>query len=239
MLLKTQNLSISHSPKLNLLNALNLNIEEGEVVVIIGENGVGKSTLIKTLSGLLDYHKGSIKLENKELKEWHGLDLAQNLAYVASNENVSGMLTVSEFVAFGRYPFSNWLMKLSEKDKTLISESLSACGITYLCNKKIDEISDGEKQKVFLAKALAQNTKILIFDEPTSHLDIKSSRAVLKLINTLKSKGKSIVFSSHQVEKALAIADKIWLVDCGRVIQVSPKEFENSVELKRIVFGED
>lgn len=238
-LLHIENLSASYSKKFDVLSKINVTLTKGEIIVVIGENGSGKSTLLKSICGLLAYSTGSILLKNKEISDWDKRELAKVLSYVSSSENVNAMIRVEDFVGFGRYPYSNWLAELSEKDKEYIEHALNSCGIAYLKHKMMGHLSDGENQKVYLARAIAQQTPFIILDEPTTHLDIKSSNAIFKLLKNQKSEGRSILFSSHQVEKAMQIADKVWLVDCGNVIETTPEEFWKKEELKQLVFGKE
>ncbi|MBL4709161.1 MAG: ABC transporter ATP-binding protein [Flavobacteriales bacterium] len=238
-LLHIENLSASYSKRFDVLSKVNISLAKGEIIAVIGENGSGKSTLLKSICGLLNYSTGSIRLQNKEIKDWDKKEMSKILSYVSSSEKVNSMILVDEFVGFGRYPYSNWLAKLSEQDEMHIDDALIACGVAYLKNKMMGQLSDGENQKVYLARAIAQQTPFIILDEPTTHLDIKSSNAIFKLLRNQKTENRSILFSSHQVEKALQIADKVWLVDCGRVIETTPKEFLGNDELKQLVFGEE
>ena len=235
--LHIENLTVGYTKHSTILKGVNVAANSGEVILVIGENGSGKSTLLKTISGLLKFRSGSIAVLSRSLSDWNKSDLSKKVSYVASRENMNLNLTVTDFVAFGRYPYSNWLSQQSEIDKALIAESIKACGIEYLADKKVSEISDGEKQKVSLARAIAQETEILILDEPTTHLDIKSTNSILKLIKQQKGKEKCIVFSSHQVEKAIKVADKVWVVSCGKVIEASVESFLQNKELKELVFG--
>lgn len=237
-MLQISDLTLSYKKGIPTLKKLNLSLKNGDVIAVIGENGVGKSTLIKAIAGLISFDLGTISIKGKDLKTWDLKELSKVLVLVASKQSVSGLLSVEEFVAFGRYPFASWYFKQSPEDNKVIEQSLKNCGISHLAKKNINEISDGERQKVFLAKALAQNTELLLLDEPTSYLDIKSSRAILKLICTLKEEGKTIIFSSHQVRESIEIATKLWLVNNKEVIELTPDEFKKSVKYQKIIFGE-
>jgi iron complex transport system ATP-binding protein len=237
-LLHIRDLSVSYSTKVEILSNLNLRLNSNELIAIIGENGAGKSTLLKSICGLTAYHKGQILLFNKELKKWNRAELAKKVAYVSSNDRVKSSMTVERFVGFGRYPYSGWMVRQTEQDKEQIISALDVCKIAYLKSKRMSQLSDGERQKVYLAKAIAQNTELIILDEPTTHLDIKSSNSIFKLIENQKVAGRTVLFSSHQVDRALSIADKVWLVDCGRVIEITPDQFFESTELRKKIYGE-
>lgn len=222
-----------------VLSNVNFSLNQGEVLLILGENGSGKSTLIRAIAGLLPYHSGSVKVFGNEVSRWSKQELARKMALVLTEKNISGMLGVEEFVAFGRYPFTNWLGKLTEHDQKAVEQSIGRCGLQHLRNKRIDQLSDGEKQKVFLARALAQSCDCLILDEPTTHLDVKNTVTQLKLIQSLsKEEGKTIVFSSHQFDLALQVADKVCLVEGQQVHIIKPQDFYDDCRYQEILLGE-
>lgn len=236
MIIDINNLTIAYNKKVTIFSELSLQMEKNEIIALIGENGAGKSTLLKTISGLLDYQSGSIQLFNQDLKKWNKAELAKKMAYVSSNEKVNSSLTVQQFVAFGRYPYLGWMVNLTEKDNDIISQAIADCKITYLQQKSMSQLSDGERQKVYLARSIAQNTDLIILDEPTTHLDVRSSKAMFELINIQKEQGKSIIFSSHQIEKALEIADQVWIVHCGQVVKTTPELFWKNEKLKELIY---
>ena len=231
-------LTVGHTN--SILTGLNLSVVSNEIIVVIGENGAGKSTLIKTIAGILTPKQGTLLMEGKPQSDWKLEEIAKFQSYVSAKGLPELMMKVKEFVAFGRYPYMNWLAQPSAKDLSLISTSINNCNIGHLQEKLIGALSDGEKQKVMLARAFAQETKVLLLDEPTTHLDIRNSNAMFKLIEKSKTEWKkSVVFSSHQVEKAITIADKIWLVHNGRVEQLSVSEFQESKKWRQVVFGDE
>ena len=237
-ILHIENISVAYSKRFDILNGVNLKMASGEIIALIGENGAGKSTLLKTICGLLDFSKGSIQLFGKELHDWNKSSLAQKLAYVSSSENVRSIITVERFIGFGRYPYAGWMVKHTEEDTRLIQNAMERCKILYLAKKTMAQLSDGERQKVYLARAIAQNAELIVLDEPTTHLDVKSSNSMFQLIKAQKEEGRAVLFSSHQIEKALAIADKVWVVDCGRVIETTPSKFYEDERLQQLIFGE-
>jgi len=229
--------SFSNEDKLTLQN-INLKVYTGDVIVLLGDNGSGKTTLLKCLAGSIYPKSGEISYQDKPLKDWHQKDLAKQLALVSTQINYSPLLKVWEFIAFGRYPFTNWLGTLNQEDKNIIDTAMELSFIKHLSNKGMAEISDGERQKVTICRAIVQETKLLVLDEPTTHLDIKNSRAIFKLIQEQNTQQKkTIIFSSHQVEQALDIANKIWLFNNNEVIECSPEELDNSQEYKNILYG--
>ena len=205
---------------------------------MLGENGSGKSTLIKTLAALQKPLNGEVQFKGKRIVDWSKPDLAKEMALVLTHKVVNGLIQVDEFIAFGRYPFTNWLSKLSKEDIAIIENSKRICGVTDYGNKRISELSDGERQKVFLARAIAQQTNLLILDEPTTHLDIKNISTQLKLLKSLAEEGKTIIFSSHQFELALQIATKVWLIANQHLYEFAVEEFYENCVYQQLLLGD-
>ena len=237
-ILHIDTISVAYSKRFNILSQVSLSLESNKIIALIGENGSGKSTLLKSICGLIKIAQGEIHLFGKDFNEWNKSSLAQKIAYVSSSENVRSIITVERFVGFGRYPYTSWMVNQTKEDFDYIQSALSSCKIEYLREKTMAQLSDGERQKVYLARAIAQNADLIILDEPTTHLDVKSSNSMFQLIQSQKELGRAVLFSSHQIEKALSIADKVWVVDCGSVIETTPDEFYKDEHLKKLIFGE-
>jgi iron complex transport system ATP-binding protein len=237
-LISIDRLSIAYEKKgKKILSNLNLSIEEGDVIVLLGDNGSGKSTLLKTILGILPYEAGEITLKKKLLSKWHKKNLANEVAFVGTKEVVNTYITVREFVSFGRYPFLNWLGNFTKEDEDQVSEILKSCNLDELSTKSIAEVSDGERQKAKIARAIAQQTNILILDEPTTHLDIKNSMAVFNILKEQSQrKGKTVLFSTHQVDDAVKIATKIWIINDGSIVQCSTEQFSENPFFRNILF---
>lgn len=217
-IIRCENLGIGHSSILH--SGLDLKVQRGEFIVLIGENGKGKSTLLKTLAGNLPALEGAIFLDEKKLSKWNKKQLAEKLAVVWTDSIDIGLISVVDFVAFGRYPFTNWLADMSGKDREVIEQSIQLCGIAELKERDVQSLSDGEKQKVLIARAMAQSTEVIILDEPSTHLDIKNTAEVFLLLKKLSTEyKKSIILSTHKIEMALQIADVIWLMSSSEIIQ--------------------
>jgi iron complex transport system ATP-binding protein len=238
-LLKLEKLSIGYGRKQKpVVEDANLEVNVGEIVLLLGENGSGKSTLIKTLAGLDEPLKGEVAFQQKNLKDWDKKALAKEMALVLTDQSYQALLSVEEFVAFGRYPFTNWLGKLKEEDLKQIQNSLEACDLEGLKQKRMDALSDGERQRVFLARAIAQQAQLLILDEPTTHLDVKNITAQLRLIKKLAEGDRTVIFSSHQFDLALQIAEKVWLIEDSKVHQITPDDFYNDCVYQEILLGD-
>ena len=200
-------------------------VRKGDLVAVVGVNGVGKSTFLRTMSGIQPVLEGKIRINHKDIASIPPAELAGLVSLVLTEQPLSKNLNVVELVALGRQPYTNWLGSLSTKDKERVEHALEMVKIGELRNKKCFELSDGQLQKVLIARALAQDTPLMILDEPTSHLDLYHKAQVLKLLNQLsKETGKAIIFATHEINLALQLCDQIILMKPGGVIQNSPHE---------------
>jgi iron complex transport system ATP-binding protein len=215
-IIKTSNLSIGYTSKKNVNTiAANLNIEldKGKLVCLLGENGIGKSTLLRTLTKVQPALSGEIFINNTNLKTLNSVELAKSLSLVLTEHLPESNLSVYELVALGRQPYTNWVGNLSETDLKFIDDAFEQTNTKHLINAKYYELSDGQLQKVLIARALAQNTNIIILDEPTAHLDIHHTIETFALLKKLaKDFHKTIIVSTHEVNLALQLADILWLM---------------------------
>ncbi len=238
-LLNIEKLSVGYGKEQRkVVENASMHVEAGEIVLLLGENGSGKSTLIKTIAGLIEPLSGELMFQQRDLKQWNRKQLAKEMALVLTDQSYQALLSVEEFVAFGRYPFTNWLGQLKKEDIKQIQDSLTACELQTLRHKKMDALSDGERQRVFLARAIAQQAQLLILDEPTTHLDVKNITAQLRLIKKLAEGERTVIFSSHQFDLALQIADKVWLIEDKKVHQITPDDFYNDCIYQEILLGD-
>lgn len=228
ILLSTSSLNIGYKEKREVISVaekINVEIKTGELVALIGINGSGKSTLLKTLSGQIPALEGNIKIDHRSLTDLHAKNLGAYLSLVLTNEQVSKQLSVMELVALGRHPYTNWLGHLSQKDVEKIRQALSQVDLIQKKDKLCDSLSDGQFQKVLIARALAQDTPLILMDEPTTHLDMFHKAYVLKLLKSIvKNSQKSILFASHEINLALQLCDKIVLIDNHKVTYGTPSE---------------
>jgi iron complex transport system ATP-binding protein len=198
--------------QLKILEKLSARLHKGEMVCLVGENGVGKSTLLRTISGVQQPLSGKVLINQRPLEEISSMDLARTISLVLTDRIYAGNLSVKELVALGRYPYTNWLGKLRKEDHQKIDWALEITGTKYLEDQLISELSDGQFQKTLIARALAQDSDMIILDEPTAHLDIVNKITILKLLKDLASNtGKSILMATHELELSLQVADFIWM----------------------------
>jgi len=228
IILHTENASIGYShKKQNTVIASNINValEKGKLVAVIGANGIGKSTLLRTLTGIQKPLSGKILLHQEPISGYNSLALAKEMSVVLTEKLPPSNLSVFELVALGRQPYTNWMGKLSSDDETKIDEAIALAQIRHLVDKKYYEISDGQLQKVLIARALAQDTPLIILDEPTTHLDLLHKVSLFKLLKKLTvDTGKCILFSTHDIDLAIQLSDEMLVMTAGKVIQDSPSE---------------
>ena len=202
-----------------------VSLSEGEMVCLLGPNGAGKSTLLRTLTGFQPPLEGDIKLMGKSISEYTSKELAKKVSIVLTDNSHIRNLTVYEVVAMGRSPYNGFWGRLNEHDKEVVSKCLEWIKIEHLSDRKIDTLSDGEKQKVMLAKAIAQETPVILLDEPTSFLYYPDKVHIMELLRHLAHEmNKTILFSTHAIEIALQTADQIWFLDGKDLITGTPEE---------------
>lgn len=205
-----ENLTIGFSEHLPLVKNLNISIDKPELIALLGINGIGKSSFLKTIAGLQNKLSGKILLLDKNSESIKTNEIAKNLIYVPTGINVLFNLNVFDYVALGRIPFLKWNAKLEMHDKEIIYQSLKLVKAEHLVNRNVLNLSDGEKQKILLAKALAQQTKLILLDEPTAFLDIENKIEIIYLLRQLVNKEQRfIIFSTHDWDLAMQFADKL------------------------------
>ncbi|WP_299126985.1 ABC transporter ATP-binding protein [uncultured Winogradskyella sp.] len=225
-ILKAEQLSIGYKTKKAdtiIASKINFELIKGQLIGLVGGNGIGKSTLLRTLIKLQPALSGSVLLNGQPLENISNLELAKQLSIVLTEPLSSKNLRVSELVALGRHPYTNWIGNTTKNDKTIISNAIDLVNITTLKDKWCYELSDGQLQKVMLARALAQDTDIIILDEPTTHLDMYHKAYILKLLQKLtKETGKTILFSSHEIDLAIQLCDHMIVMTDDKVIYNTP-----------------
>lgn len=228
IILKTTDLSIGYSSKKAvtvIADHINLELRKGELIGLVGANGIGKSTLLRTLTTIQQPLKGRIELNGTSVEDYSGLDLAKAMSLVLTEQLMSKNLSVFELVALGRQPYTNWVGNLSEEDYSIIHTSIEQTNISELKHRKCFELSDGQLQKVMIARALAQDTNLIILDEPTTHLDMYHKAYILKLLQKLtKETNKTILFSSHEIDLAIQLCDTMVVMTSNGVVSETPSQ---------------
>jgi len=226
IILKANQLSIGYKTKnVETVIASNINFElqKGQLIGLVGANGIGKSTLLRTLINVQPALSGSISLNGSDLKSTSNLELAKQLSIVLTEPLTSKNLCVYELIALGRHPYTNWIGTLSPKDLAIVNSALEMVNIPDLKDRRCYELSDGQLQKVMIARALAQDTDVIILDEPTTHLDMYHKAYILKLLQKLtKETGKTILFSSHEIDLAIQLCDTMIVMRGNEVICDQP-----------------
>lgn len=243
-LLHTTDLEIGHlngkPAKKVVASGLNLDLFKGEFVCLVGPNGAGKSTLLCTLTGLLPALQGEIKLNGKKIAQFTRKELAHQISVVLTSPIEVGAMSVQELVALGRFPFTGLFDRMSEKDWQIVRQALEMVGIEGFEERMVHKLSDGERQKVMIARALAQEPEILVLDEPTAYLDLPGRVSVMNLMRELSSEhGKTVLTSTHDLDLAMRSADRFWLMSAnGEITQGAPEDLVLSGKFQR-VFARD
>ena len=208
-----------------ILKPFSFEIYEGELVAIIGSNGTGKSTLLKSLSKEIPY-LGSVKVMSEDLSTIHTKELANKISSVGTNYQIQAYTLVYDVIAKGRSVHTNWLGRYDEKDAEIIKDSAKKVGVEHLLERFYNTLSDGEKQRSLIAMALAQQSQIILLDEPTAFIDYPNKYFLTSLLKDItRNENKTVLFSSHDLEVVLAYADKILLFSEENVELLSKAEF--------------
>lgn len=209
-----------------IASGLNGSFEKGELISLVGRNGCGKSTLLRTIAGFQTILEGRVVQEGKDISDYSIQERARLISIVTTNFKPIPNMTVFDLVAMGRSPYTGFWGKLSQDDKKIIDESIGIVGMEKYRNRTVDTLSDGERQKVLIAKAIAQETTVIILDEPTSFLDYPSKVKTMQILRSLAHDcDKTIIISTHDLEQALQFSDKIWLLnDEKKLIVNTPSE---------------
>jgi len=208
-----------------LLPPLNASASSGELIAVIGRNGIGKSTLLRTLTGIQKPLGGEIFFGGKNITEYSKIELARKVGYISTEIVKASNMSVYDLVALGRYPYTNWIGKIEMKDHEAIMDALIKTSMDGFRNRFISELSDGERQKAMIARILAQDTGIMIMDEPTAFLDVAGKYEIFHLLNTFSGlSDKTIIYSSHDLQMALGHSDKIWLIKGSELVEGAPED---------------
>ena len=219
-----------------ILHGIDAHFPKGKISVVIGPNGSGKSTTVKALMRLSEADSGSIEIDGEPLSSFTQTALARKMAYIPQGRNVPD-ITVSRMVMHGRFPYLSYPRRYRPEDRQKVRQALEWVGLTALSDRKMEQLSGGQRQKVYLAMALAQDTDVILMDEPTTYLDIRNQFELLDRARILAEQGKTVIMILHDLEAVLRYADHVVLLDSGSVTTAGPaKEVLGSEELKK-AFG--
>lgn len=218
-MLELRNLSAGYRGKA-LLSGLDITAGRGEMTALIGRNGCGKSTLIRTISGVLEAVSGEILHDGIPVSGKSRLERARTMSYVGTGRPRAPYLKCREAVAMGRAPWTGWTGHLGEEDRKMVDKALLLTGMQGYSERDMDGLSDGECQKIMIARALAQDTPVMLLDEPTAFLDVPGKHQTMSILRRLATGGKTILFSTHDVELAMSAADRVWIFNPPHIVDM-------------------
>ena len=202
-----------------LLSGLNLTLQQGRLVALLGQNGAGKSTLLRALTCDERPLAGTVEVGGRNLHDMSQKDRSRLIGLVSTERIQAGALTVTELVGLGRQPHTGFLGRLDDEDRAIVRQAMEDAGIISKADEYMASLSDGERQKAMIARALAQQTPIIILDEPTAFLDVASRIETMRLLQTLAhDRGKAVLLSSHDISQSLMLADELWLITTDRQV---------------------
>ncbi len=220
MEINLQNISVNYEDNV-VLKHVDLEVQKGEFISILGRNGSGKSTIIKAINQSTKVNSGKVLLLNEEINRISKRKLAQKIAYLLQFNSLIENITVYDYVAYGRTPFKKVLQGLNHKDDEIIMNSLEKTGLLSFKNRRLNQLSGGEKQRVYLAMCLAKQPEIIILDEPTNHLDIKYQYDLLKLIKKInQEQSVTVICVLHDLNQAIKFSDRLVMLKSGSVHQI-------------------
>ena len=216
---------------------IDASLHDGELTCLVGANGAGKSTLLKTMAAFLPKLGGNIYIKGKDIAEYTNRELSRLVSVVLTSRPEAENMTAEEVAGLGRTPYTGFWGTLGGDDKRVVAESMEQVGVAHLAGRTIATLSDGERQKVMIAKALAQQTPVIILDEPTAFLDYPSKVDTMLLLARLAHEaGKTVFLSTHDLELALQTADRLWLMPGdGRVVTGTPRQLADGGELSAFI----
>ncbi len=230
MIISLSQLSVGYSSSHPVISDISVELHSGQLACLIGENGIGKSTLLKTLTGFLPKLKGRLLLDNRDIESFSQQELARQVSIVLTQKPDVQNLTIEEIIGLGRSPYTGFFGRLRAEDRLIVDDAIAAMGIEKLRGRMIQTLSDGERQKVMIAKALAQETPVILLDEPTAFLDFPSKVDTFQsLRNMAHERDKLILLSTHDLELAVRFADSLLEVKKGGVMAVSAADVKTSM----------
>lgn len=238
MSISLKNLTLAYGPR-TLLHDVTTDIPQASLTALIGRNGTGKSTLLRTIAGLARPAAGEIRLCGRSLATLPPRRLAATVSFVTTDKVRIANLRCEDMVALGRAPYTNWIGRMQESDRTIVHRALETAGIANLARKTMDTLSDGECQRAMIARALAQDTPVMLLDEPTAFLDLPNRYALASLLRRLaRDEGKCILFSTHDLDIALNLCDTAMLIDTPALHHLPAAEMADNDLIERLFASE-
>jgi len=232
-MLYTENLTIGYK-NLIIQKDLNLNVSAGKLICLVGINGCGKSTLLRTLAGLQPAIEGKVFIDKKDISKLTDYERSTLFSLVLTDKIEVENLSVFELVALGRYPYTDWNGTLSENDNKAVENALNQVNLRHKKDSMLSAVSDGEKQRAVIAKALAQDTPLVLLDEPTSHLDLPNRIEIMMLLRRLSvNTKKSFILSTHELDLAVQMSDFLWLMDKNETTAGVPEDLMLSQKFQK------
>ena len=237
-MIRLNDLTIGYGHRI-LLQHASATIPAGELVALVGRNGTGKSTLLRAIAGLGERLGGEIRLDGHSLETLSPQQLATTVSFVTTDKVRIANLRCRDVVALGRAPYTNWLGQLQGEDKEKVDNAMHLVGMDSYAEKTMDKMSDGECQRIMIARALAQDTPVILLDEPTAFLDLPNRYELCLLLRKLTQKeGKCILFSTHDLDIALSLCDTIMLIDNPQLYSLPTNEMITSGHIERLFHNE-
>ncbi len=233
-MIRFQSLSLGYGSRI-LIDSLSATVKSGELTALVGRNGTGKSTLLRAISGLGERKGGDILLGDKPIDSLSTAELATMVAFVTTDKVRIANLRCRDVVALGRAPYTNWIGRMQEQDEEIVMRSMELVGMSDYANKTMDRMSDGECQRIMIARALAQQTPIILLDEPTAFLDMPNRYELCTLLQRLAhEEQKCILFSTHELDIALALCDSIALISPPQLHLLPTEEMVKSGYIEKL-----
>lgn len=235
-MIRLENISLGYGSR-RLLEGVSAHFEAGRLTALVGRNGAGKSTLLRALAGLEQLQAGSITVGGIDIQQLDGAEAARRVAFVATDKVRIANLPCEDLVALGRAPYTNWIGRLQSIDREIVADALAKVGMSDFAHKTMDRMSDGECQRVMIARALAQQTPVILLDEPTAFLDMPNRYELCRLLQRLAhDEQKAIIFSTHELDIATKMCDSIALIDTPKLLHQPVAEMVESGAIERL-FG--
>lgn len=235
-MIRLENISLGYGTR-TLLGGVSVHFAKGQLTALVGRNGAGKSTLLRALAGLESLQSGAITIGGTSIADLDGTEAARRVAFVATDKVRIANLPCEDLVALGRAPYTNWIGRLQAVDREIVADALAKVGMSEFARKTMDRMSDGECQRVMIARALAQQTPVILLDEPTAFLDMPNRYELCRLLQRLAhDEQKTIIFSTHELDIATKMCDSIALIDTPKLLHLPAVEMVASGAIERL-FG--